>query len=475
MGFFHRLTLSQRLLAILVLATVLDIAANVVLLDRANAVQLHRDDAARIAESAVLAGHLLELLPQSERPAVAQSLSSTRFHTQWATKPPASGSSVGLTSMRQQIVAQAPALAKRSLKLHVGNALLGDEVGGSLKLADGTYLVFETDVRSAWTLDAARLLGIAFPNLVLVLTVWLLARAILEPLRALVSATRQVGTAPPTPIVERGPAEVRQLIGAINQMQHRIDQSLRDRTQTMLAIGHDLRTPLSRLRLRLDGTPEAASEEEAALDPESRQGFETDITEMLHLLDSLQAYVDGNGRELPPEGLDVAVMVATLVDSAADIGADATYFGPDNLEIMAHPVSLRRAVSNLIENALHYGGCAKVVLTASVAEVVIAVEDNGPGIPRIASPMRCSRSCGSTARGRAILPEWAWALPSSRGRSGSRTASSSWPTAQAAAFVRRSGCRESRTANCRVAAILRNAKAPTGKNAPPILLSNSPP
>lgn len=372
MAALHRMGLLQRLLAILLLATVLDIVANVVLLDRANAVQLHRDDAGRIADNALLAGRLLELLPDDERPLAARNLSTSRFRVQWSRKNPVAGSSVGLASMRQQIVARSPELEKRALTLHVGRSLLGDEIGGSLKLSDGSAMVFETDVRSVWTLDFSRLLTIAFPNIVLIFVVWLLTRATLEPLRALVGATRQVGTAAPAPIAERGPAEVRQLIHAINQMQHRIDLSLRDRTQTMLAIGHDLRTPISRMRLRLDDT---------RLDAEVSTGLQGDLREMQHLLDSLQAYVESGGNEAPAQPVDLAVMAATLVDSAADLGANATYYGPDSLEIMARPVGIRRAMSNLIENALHYGKSAKLVLTALEDEVTISVEDDGPGIP----------------------------------------------------------------------------------------------
>ena len=387
MKWVHRLGLVQRLVAILLLAIVLDTAANVILLDRANAVQLHHDDAERIAGRALLASRLLELLSGPERPAAARNLSTPHFRIYWSRTRPVTGPGVGLASMRDLIVTQAPELKRRDLRLHVGRSIKGNAIGGSLLLGDGSAMVFETNVRSAWTLNTGGLIGIAFPNVVLIFAVWLLSRATLEPLRALVSATRQVGTAPPRAIPQRGPREVRLLIAAINQMQRRIDQSLRDRTQTMLAIGHDLRTPLSRMRLRLENLQDSES---AALpdDPTSelvrntRLDLEGDISEMLHLLDSLQAYVESGGREMPPEPLDLAVMAATLVDSAADLGADAVYFGPDSLEITAPVVALRRALSNLISNALHYGGNAKVVLTALASEITIAVEDDGPGIPQ---------------------------------------------------------------------------------------------
>jgi signal transduction histidine kinase len=173
-------------------------------------------------------------------------------------------------------------------------------------------------------------------------------------------------------VPERGPDELRELIRALNEMQERIHQSLVDRTQTMLAIGHDLKTPLARMRLRLD---------DESVDPEVRDGLNHDIDEMRMLLDSIQAYVDSDGRSIPAERIDIAVMAETLVDTAADHGADATYSGVSSLEVKVRPVPIRRALSNLIENALHYGGNVRVSVRRDGGAVEITVDDDGPGIP----------------------------------------------------------------------------------------------
>jgi signal transduction histidine kinase len=203
----------------------------------------------------------------------------------------------------------------------------------------------------------------------------------LKPLRNLIGATRNLGEGPPEPVPERGPDELRSLIRALNEMQQRIHQSLIDRTQTMLAIGHDLKTPLSRMKLRLD---------DDGVDPDLRDGISHDIDEMRLLLESIQAYVDSDGQSIPAERIDIAVMAETLVDTAADHGAEASYTGVSSLEIKARPVPIRRALSNLIENAIHYGGNARVSVRRDGGGVEIVVEDDGPGIPedRIADALQ---------------------------------------------------------------------------------------
>jgi len=137
-------------------------------------------------------------------------------------------------------------------------------------------------------------------------------------------------------------------------------------------IGHDLRTPLARLQLRLDGV---------RLEDDTRAELEHDIGEMRHLLESLQAFVEAGGSQIPPQRIDIAIMATTLVDSATDQGLDAHYDGPESCEIMARAVSIRRALANLIDNALHYAGNVRVSLRTEDDAVVIRVEDDGPGIP----------------------------------------------------------------------------------------------
>jgi signal transduction histidine kinase len=369
---FRRFGLPERLLAILLLVVIVDFVANTLLFERASSFELGRDDAERIAESVVLATRVIEQTPAAERDGIAASLSTTRFAIDWSPASSRHRGSVGLANLRAQVIAFAPELAQADIELHLEGLPSRGNIGGSVRLSDGSVLDFRSHARSAWKLTAGRVFGFVMPTLLLVTLTWVLLRTTLNPLRSLIQATRHLGTGPPRPVPERGPDELRELIRALNDMQERIHQSMVDRTQTMLAIGHDLKTPLARMRLRLD---------DDEISEEVRDGFNHDIDEMRMLLESIQAYIDNGGDDIPAERIDLAVMAETLVDTAADHGANAVYSGESHLEIVARPVSIRRAMSNLIENALHYGGNARVSVRRDEQGAEIVIEDDGPGIP----------------------------------------------------------------------------------------------
>ncbi|MGE4303502.1 MAG: ATP-binding protein [Novosphingobium sp.] len=369
---FRRLGLPERLLGILLLVIVVDFVANSVLFDRANSFELRRDDAERIAENLVLSTRMLERAPTEKRDALATELSTERFALDWMAPGERQRGSLGLANLRAQVVEIEPELAYADLELHLEEMPGKGNIGGSLQLTDRSVLRFHTHAHAAWTLTVGRIISMLLPTLLLIVLAWILLRATLRPLRNLIGAARNLGSGPPNPVPERGPDELRSLIRALNEMQERIHQSLVDRTQTMLAIGHDLKTPLSRMQLRLD---------DSALDSDVREGLNHDIVEMRMLLESLQAYVDSDGRNIPPERMDIAVMAETLVDTAADQGADATYSGVSSLVVRVRPVAIRRALSNLIENAIHYGGNARVHVRQDGGAAEIVVEDDGPGIP----------------------------------------------------------------------------------------------
>ena len=369
---FRRLGLPERLLGILLLVIVVDFVANSVLFDRANSFELRRDDAERIAENLVLSTRMLERAPTEKRDALATELSTERFALDWMAPGERQRGSLGLANLRAQVVEIEPELAYADLELHLEEMPGKGNIGGSLQLTDRSVLRFHTHAHAAWTLTVGRIISMLLPTLLLIVLAWILLRATLRPLRNLIGAARNLGSGPPNPVPERGPDELRSLIRALNEMQERIHQSLVDRTQTMLAIGHDLKTPLSRMQLRLD---------DSALDSDVREGLNHDIVEMRMLLESLQAYVDSDGRNIPPERMDIAVMAETLVDTAADQGADATYSGASSLVVRVRPVAIRRALSNLIENAIHYGGNARVHVRQDGGAAEIVVEDDGPGIP----------------------------------------------------------------------------------------------
>jgi len=368
----RRLGLPERLLAVIALVLIVDFAASSFLFDRVNTFELRRDDAERIAENLVLATRTLEGTPEAERANKAARLSTERFTL--SLKPPGlrSAGSLGLSNLRNQVVEIAPELALADVELHLEELPGRGNIGGSVRLADRSLLRFHTNANAAWKLTLGRIISLVLPTVLLIGLGWILLRATLKPLRTLIDATRQWGSGVPTEVPERGPDELRSLIRALNAMQERIHQSLADRTQTMLAIGHDLKTPLARMRLRLD---------DESVSPEIRAALNSDIDEMRSLLESIQAYVESDGRSIKPERIDIAVMAETLVDTAADHGAEASYAGEQNLEVLARAVSTRRALSNLIDNAIHYGGGVRVSVSRNDGAAQIVVEDDGPGIP----------------------------------------------------------------------------------------------
>src|SRR3546814_8716714 len=135
-------------------------------------------------------------------------------------------------------------------------------------------------------------------------------------------------------------------------MQKRIHRLITERTETLAAVGHDMRTPLARLRLRLENLP----------DNEAREAIEGDLTEMGEMIDSLLAFLGGEKNGEPAVRTDLAVLAATVVDAFQDQGRQFDYVGPDHLEMEVRSLTLRRAVVNLVDTALHSGSRARVTL-----------------------------------------------------------------------------------------------------------------
>jgi signal transduction histidine kinase len=186
---------------------------------------------------------------------------------------------------------------------------------------------------------------------------------------------RAVAALPPAaPLVrlpETGPREVRELAIAFNGMQARIAELVERRTQALAAVSHDLRTPMTRLRFRM----------EDVTDPALRCAMAGDIAEMEQMVDATLSYLRGEASDEPVRPLDLVALVETIVDDAQDRGLSADLSAPSRLVVTGRLVSLKRMVSNLVENALAYGGSAHVTVTEAPADVVLTVRDHGPGIP----------------------------------------------------------------------------------------------
>jgi signal transduction histidine kinase len=147
-----------------------------------------------------------------------------------------------------------------------------------------------------------------------------------------------------------------------------------DRTQALAAVSHDLRTPIQRLRLRAGFLDDA----------EAQRSIDADLDEMEAMVEATLAFLRGDADGEEPRPTDLAAILRTLCDEAADRGAAVAVAGPDHILLRLRPVAAKRAFANLIDNALKYGGAARVTLRESPAAAVVSVEDDGPGIPEAA-------------------------------------------------------------------------------------------
>ncbi|MBN8907909.1 MAG: HAMP domain-containing protein, partial [Rhodospirillales bacterium] len=201
------------------------------------------------------------------------------------------------------------------------------------------------------------------------LTVWAVRRLI-APVQTLAAAAEALGrdvNAPPLP--ETGPLEIATAAAAFNTMAARIRRFVEDRTELLTAIGHDLRTPITRLKLRCEFVD----------DDELRNKMLADLEDLEAMVSATLAF----GRDA--RNAEPAELLRTVLDEATDARPDlaeaVTYAGPAHLTVQARSLSLKRALANLISNACAYGGAARVTLQPPERRIVtILIEDDGPGL-----------------------------------------------------------------------------------------------
>lgn len=362
-----------RLLAILLLTLALEFVASTILYEQSSRTLIRDDEAHRLAEHLVIARKLVAEQPLPERPAMAARLTTNRYDVHWT-------GSTRMEPLRardrgeafKRVIEWEPSLADADMRVQLVAAGREAQLFGALRLTDGTWLRFRAtapidDGQPGWH----RVLLALLPAIAVLIMAALLFSHMLRPMRMLTRAAERVGRSSGITMPEAGPREVRRVIRAFNAMQTRIHQLINDRTQALAAVGHDLRTPLARMQLRTD----------AVADPALRRAFEADVTEMDAMVGSLLSFLGGEDDPETPVRTDVAVMAATIVDNATDRGADASYEGDDHLEASVRPIGLKRAIGNLVENALHYGQRVRVSARIDDASLIVRVDDDGPGIP----------------------------------------------------------------------------------------------
>ncbi len=197
------------------------------------------------------------------------------------------------------------------------------------------------------------------------------ARALTAPLSSFAKAAESFslnGAAAPLP--ERGPEEIRFVAQALNRMRERITGLIDDRTRMLAAISHDLRTPITRMRLR----------SEFIEDDGHRVRMLADLDQMRAMLESVLSFLRNDRRLESMTLVDVASTLQLVADQFADMGHKVNYVGPNHAMATVRPDDLLRTVTNLVENAVGFGAEATIRLAMSQAHAIIDVEDDGPGI-----------------------------------------------------------------------------------------------
>lgn len=210
-----------------------------------------------------------------------------------------------------------------------------------------------------------------FGGLVTVIAI-LYLRNQLRPIKRLARAAEAFGRGRHEPYTPSGAVEVRAAGNAFLDMRSRIERQIEQRTLMLSGVSHDLRTPLTRMRLSL-----------SMLDDEEREALEQDVDDMQGMLDAFLNFVKGAG-EGEPEAVDPHVLVQNAVDDAQRAGRDVTLMpaeGDGEGTVQLNALAMRRALDNLISNAVRYGAMAEVSVMLTDKTLRIRVEDDGPGIP----------------------------------------------------------------------------------------------
>lgn len=246
-------------------------------------------------------------------------------------------------------------------------------MGIATPLKDGSWLhavyakpvegsPFETKAVLSWLMTALALSAIAA----------LIAREISRPLKQLAAAAEGLGRGEVIDdLPESGPVDIRRTAKAFNRMQLRIRRFVEDRTRMLAAIGHDLRTPLTSLRLRA----------EFVADPELQGKMLRTIAEMSAMTEAAIHYAREECVSESTRLIDISALVESLSEDLAELGLEVHYRSDERIALHCRPDALRRALRNLIENAVRYGYCAHITVFQTTKDVLIEVKDQGTGIP----------------------------------------------------------------------------------------------
>ena len=244
-----------------------------------------------------------------------------------------------------------------------------------LRRADGRWLVLRATSGGLFRLWWQRtLLWFGLSVLVVIPAAYLFARRLAAPITAFSAAAERLGRDPGAellaPAGPGGPAELTAAIAAFNEMQERLRRYVHDRTDMIAAIAHDLRTPLTRLRFRVEQAPDALAVK-----------MQYDIDQMEAMIAATMAFVRDATHQGAREKLELASLVDTIANEMADTGRDVMADTEPPVVVYGDPMALRRLVTNLLDNAVKFGARARARVYVEGQTAVVVVDDDGPGVP----------------------------------------------------------------------------------------------
>jgi two-component system OmpR family sensor kinase len=204
---------------------------------------------------------------------------------------------------------------------------------------------------------------------------WLFARRLVNPIRAFASAADQVGRDASAPMVpeEDGPEELRVAARAVNAMQGRIGEQMREREAMVAAIAHDLRTPLSRIAFRIDAADDAL-----------REPIQRDVDQMKAMITATLSFVRGSSQESPQEPVNLNMLLGEILSNEQNVGRPVSWQSPPSPTpciVRGNRIALGRLIQNLVDNAIAYGSEANITVEATGDQARIIIADRGPGLP----------------------------------------------------------------------------------------------
>lgn len=400
---FPRLNLGTQLVVLLLVALVVAQAASFIVFTDDRQAAVRAANRAGLIESVASVTRLLQETAPGRRAALADAASTPRIRywasAESATPPGPRDGQLALPAMQFQRIfpdlPEAPRVTlitgprdddERDGPPHRPGGAPGNPGGGrppvlgdtydvlvSVPFTDGGWINAQTRVRAEpvpipWpSLISAALMAIA-----ILVIVGLIVRRATQPLAVLADRVEAFGRgAPSVTLPESGPREVRRLTSSFNLMQERLARFIADRTRMLAAIGHDLRTPITSLKIRA----------ELLDDEEARDKMVATLDDMQRMTEATLAFAREDADAEPLRTIDLNALVESLCDDLAAMGQDVTFNGVERLPYPCRPTALRRAVANLVENAVRYGDRARIALAATPEGPRITVDDDGPGIP----------------------------------------------------------------------------------------------